>query len=397
MDEEYLYPGETATPPETSVIGDMGALHGLAGGADWQQVQEEVSSEMVGRIALTGLPGTGKRALLALMRGRGPSHPSSAQPHTNIQHDGFFLIVDIPDEADADEEEFLLDFLQTVDLILYIVDGETGPQEQDSRWVSLIRSHGMKLIGILGRTDPLENPRQAALEYGQTLNLRLTPLSTGHRRSQELKTLMEQILKARPGLGLALAREVPLARPLVTERIIRQSALNAALLGATPAPLLDLPLQVTNHMRMALRIGAAHGQPGVDYLSREIIGAAGASLGLRYLIQQAVRMIPILGWMINAGVNAISTYLLGRTLVAYYAANWDALSGKEILSSSNPLPKIVRIIQSPPDIPWPQRPKTPLPEKPSFASFKQRLHRFKPHHHRNNGRSRHESAQTPYS
>ena len=200
------------------------------------------------------------------------------------------------------------------------------------------------MLGVLSKADLVENPHLKAHEMSAALALPLTPIATLNGQQQGLKRLIEQMLKTRSRLGIPLAREVPLARPLVTERIIRQSAMTAAILGATPAPVLDLPLQVSNHMRMALRIGAAHGQPGADYLSREMMGAVGASIGLRYLIQQVIRLVPVIGWAVNAMINAISTYFLGRTLAAYYASNWDAMSNMEILEATNPLPKIIQTL-----------------------------------------------------
>jgi len=329
--------------PEVEPIPGVNAfenLQGLAGGADWQQVQEDVNHELEGRIALAGMLGAGKRSLVGALRGQSWTGTTDG----SVLQDGFFLVVNLPEEITSEESDFLLDYLQTVDMIVYCIDGEEGVRPSDISWISLIRSRGMNMLGVLSKADQVEDFHMKAQEMSMSLALPLTPIVTLEGKQQGLKRLIEQMLKTRSRLGIPLAREVPLARPLVTERIIRQSAITAAILGATPAPVLDLPLQVTNHMRMALRIGAAHGQPGADYLSREMMGAVGASIGLRYLIQQVIRLVPVIGWAVNALINAISTYLLGRTLAAYYASNWDAMTNKEILEASNPLPKIAQTL-----------------------------------------------------
>lgn len=326
----------------------FGILQGLAGGADWQEIQEEVSHEMEGHVALVGIPGAGKRSLLAQLRGQ----PLTAAADDDILCDGFFLLINVAITHDDVEREFIFDYLQTVDLILYMIDGEKGVQPPDITWISLLRSRGMRVLGVLNKADRLSKPRQKAVQMGAKLGMRLTPISAIGENLAETQSLVEQILKVRPGLAIPLAREAPLARGMVTERLIRQSVLTAAMLGASPAPLLDLPFQVSNHARMALRIGAAYGQPGADYLSREMMAAVGTSIGLRYLIQQIIRLVPVIGWVVNAIINASSTYLLGRMLVAYYRSNWDVMSSKEILEATNPLPKIVQGISLPP-VPWP--------------------------------------------
>ena len=60
------YPDEFESGVDTLPgINTLEGLHGLAGGADWQQVQEDVSHELEGRIALVGMPGAGKCSLVS--------------------------------------------------------------------------------------------------------------------------------------------------------------------------------------------------------------------------------------------------------------------------------------------------------------------------------------------
>ncbi|MEJ5199956.1 MAG: DUF697 domain-containing protein, partial [Anaerolineae bacterium] len=119
-------------------------------------------------------------------------------------------------------------------------------------------------------------------------------------------------------LAVPLAQEIPACRPLVAGRVIRSCALSAALLGAEPIPLLDLPLQVAVNWRMALQLAAIYGRGPLDYRSREMIGTVVWNLGLRRLIQQVCKLVPVLGWAASAGLSGSATWLLGNGLRRYF-------------------------------------------------------------------------------
>ncbi|MGC8782421.1 MAG: DUF697 domain-containing protein [Anaerolineae bacterium] len=105
---------------------------------------------------------------------------------------------------------------------------------------------------------------------------------------------------------------------MIARRVTRNAALSAALLGAEPIPLLDLPLQVAVNWRMALQLAAIYGRGPLDYRSREMIGTVAWNLGLRRLMQQAIKLAPVVGWAVSAGLSGSATWLLGNSLQRYF-------------------------------------------------------------------------------
>lgn len=327
----------------------LGVLRGFATGADWDQVQAEVNEEMVGQVALVGLPGAGKSTLLAALRQQ-PLLPeeraTGGQPA--IAREGFFTLIDLPEVEEEDQAALpVLDEVQSMNLALYVVDGEAGLRPQELRWISRLRCQGAALLPVLSKADCLPDAAEVADGLRRPLALRPVPVSC-LAQPDGLAALVQRMLDVQPRLAIPLAREAPLARAIVVQRVLRQSTLVAAMLGAEPIPLLDLPLQVANQLRLALRLGAVYGQPGMDYRSRELLATLGVSLGGRYLMQQALRLIPVLGWGVSALIGAAETWLLGRALASYYAAGLEALSGRELgrelgqglLERANPAPRV---------------------------------------------------------
>lgn len=315
----------------------LGVLHGIATGSDWDQVQAEVNEEMVGQVALVGLVGAGKTTLLHRLRDQ-PMVESA--PQSPLAHEGFFTLLDLPAADDDEEAAFsLLDELQGVNLALYLVDATAGLRPGEMRWISHLRSQGTPLLPVLSKADGVPDPVEMAAALRNPLALRPVPVSCVGAQDG-LGLLVQRILDVQPRLAIPLAREAPLARPIVTQRVVRQSVVVSAMLGAEPIPFLDLPLQVANHLRLALRLGAVYGQPGMDFRSRELMATLGTSLGARYLMQQVLRLIPVVGWGASALLGGVGTWLLGRSLAAYYEAGWEALSGRELLARANPAPQV---------------------------------------------------------
>ncbi len=141
---------------------------------------------------------------------------------------------------------------------------------------------------------------------------------SGDELPADVITLVERILAQRPKLGIPLAQEIPGCRPLIARRAIRSGVLMTTLLGAQPIPLLDLPLQVALNWKLALQLAAIYGRPGLDHRSREMVGTVLWNLALRYVIQQVLKLAPVIGWVASAALSGAGTWVLGNTLVRYY-------------------------------------------------------------------------------
>jgi hypothetical protein len=158
--------------------------------------------------------------------------------------------------------------------------------------------------------------------------------SNGYRfDSHDPEKTAAAILTNREDLELALARNFPVFRPMVAERIIyRISAENAlfSLVSALPdviPNLLELPWSVAefatdtafitmNQIRLALSLAAAYDRP-VGYLEQklQLAAIAGSAFGWRALARELAGKIPFGGGLIaKAGISFAGTWVVGLGL-----------------------------------------------------------------------------------
>ncbi|MDW8267871.1 MAG: GTPase [Anaerolineae bacterium] len=325
-------------PPTAADVPAWEGLSGLVNGVEWERVRMDVNQETVGQVALVGMAGAGKSTLLARLRGQEMMTATGSATTPALEHEGFFALVDLVEGEEAWVDGLLAE-VQGMDLVVYLVDATVGLRPAELRWISRLRCQGTPLLPVLSKADGIADPEGLADALRRPLATRPTPISCLGEGSG-LTTLIGRMLTAQPRLAIPLAREVPLARPPVVRQVVRRAVVTATLLGAQPIPFLDLPLQAANHLRLALRLAAVFGQAGMDTHSRELLATLGVSLGARYLAQQALRLVPLLGWAASAGLAAAGTWALGQALAAYFQAGLDALDGRALLARANPAPLV---------------------------------------------------------
>ncbi len=138
-------------------------------------------------------------------------------------------------------------------------------------------------------------------------------------------------------LRLSLARHVPVLRPEVARRIVRQISLENAGLAISTAlgnvvpnvlqPVLgvaeaagDIVLLTANQVRMMLMLGAGYGQKvGFAAQWREISSIVGAAFTWRALARNLMSKIPFGGGLVPKGAIAYAgTFTVGEGLIFYY-------------------------------------------------------------------------------
>ncbi len=147
--------------------------------------------------------------------------------------------------------------------------------------------------------------------------------------------LLERIVDDRPELVLSLARSYPAFRPIVVDRIIRETALaNAefAMLNALPgvvplvAPLLpasaigDIFMLTKNQTMMLFRLAAAH-DLSLDprARSRELGPLLGNAFGWRAIAREVLGVVPGgFGLVARGAISYAGTMAVGKALDRYY-------------------------------------------------------------------------------
>ena len=332
-------PGHGAADLNANYASPSSLLRGLTGRSmEMSEVQAEVAAECRGQILVVSRCDETVRRFLAHVRGQPPAAPAGP-----VYCEGFFTLATLPaaavdrsqpatdygTEADRTAEEWVA-LGREADVLLYVFRQDVGWQADDARWYARLRATGQPLVLVEANLPsnplPTQEGKQDASDFATALpagdRAVQVCLSGANERGAELPAdvvkLVERILAQRPKLGIPLAQEIPGCRPLIAQRAIRSGALMTTLLGAQPIPLLDLPLQVALNWKLALQLGAIYGRPGLDHRSREMVGTVLWNLALRYVIQQVLKLAPVIGWVASAALSGAGTWVLGNALVRYY-------------------------------------------------------------------------------
>jgi uncharacterized protein (DUF697 family) len=129
---------------------------------------------------------------------------------------------------------------------------------------------------------------------------------------------------------VALAKGYPPFRRAVCEEIIRHNARQNAVVGALPIPGADMPVMTANQARMVLNIAAAYGEELSMERARELLGVLAAGFGLRALSRQAVKLVPVGGWVAAAAIGYAGTIAMGRATMLYFERGGQKVGEKEM-------------------------------------------------------------------
>lgn len=114
----------------------------------------------------------------------------------------------------------------------------------------------------------------------------------------------------------------PGERRAKTEQIIKASAFAAMALGATPLPLLEMPVMAA----MVRAIGKVY---GVNSIGKKAMLEIAAAMGGGLVLRQAMRLIPFVGAMAGASRVYGTTLAVGR-VAEYYFSRGQSVSGEEM-------------------------------------------------------------------
>lgn len=156
--------------------------------------------------------------------------------------------------------------------------------------------------------------------------------------------LLERILDDRPELALSLARNLPVFRRAVAQRVIAQTATTNAqwalitgISAAIPITAILLPVNTLsdivvltkNQTMMVLRLAAAYGLP-VEYRSRmkELGPILANAFGWRAIARELVGVVPGVGFLARAMIAYAGTATVGKAAQLYYETGEIATAGQ---------------------------------------------------------------------
>lgn len=297
-------------------------LSNLSGIWQYDDVAAEIGAESQNRVALVGRSGVGKRTLFNRLRGWELDWSNDRVPvETELVVDAFglFLLADLPDHMSAGLAADIVLQLGDPALIIIMLDATREVDKDELRWIAALRTTGKPVLIVLNKVENPDKCVQTPDGLQQRLGAPIVPLSARSGLNVD-DVLLPAMLDAVPRLAVPLAREIASLRRGAVRRVMRHSALYAALLGAQPFPMLEIPFLALVQVGLVMRIGAAYGHTPSGGVSREVAVTVGAVIVLQYLVQTIIKFVPILGSLVGAALSATATFLIGETAIRYYEA-----------------------------------------------------------------------------
>jgi small GTP-binding protein len=308
----------------TGLPATIGMIRSFMKAINWKEAQAEVLQGLSNTVVIVGQPNTGKSTLFNQMKGQ---NISAVSPHvgttkTLIRTDfGPFTLIDtpghLPDVMEAGIEQ--------ASLIVFLLDGEQGLRPGDRNLLMAVKEQNRPTLVVVNKIDTLRSSREGD-ELANTIAMRLgmtgvIPISarTGTNIAEELVPAM---IQASPEAALVIGRELPAYRREAAQRIIRNATLVSLAAGLEPIPLVDIPILLGTQVRLVLRLAALYGEPidSADAIkhARELVITMISGLGLRFLAEQAAKIVPFGGDVVAGAIAGAATWSIGEVALEYY-------------------------------------------------------------------------------
>jgi small GTP-binding protein len=291
---------------------------------NWAEAQGEVQQSLNNKIAIVGLPNTGKSTLFNKIKGQqlSPVSPEAGTTRALVRSEfGPFTLIDtpghLPDVAESGMKE--------ASVIVFLMDATRGLRVEDRQLYENIKTLKKPVILAVNKVDILKGRGagdQLATEVGDALGeVYVIPISarTGENIAEEL---MPEIIKASPDAALVIGHELPAFRHEAAQRIIRNATLISLAAGMEPIPLVDIPILLGTQIRLVLRIAALYGEPldsaDLKKHARELLVTMAGGLGMRYLAEQAAKVVPFGGDVVAGIIAGAGTWAIGQVALEYY-------------------------------------------------------------------------------
>jgi GTPase len=313
-----------------SLPSNIGLIRSFMKALNWNEAQGEVLEGLKNTVVIIGLPNTGKSTLFNYLKGQqlSPVSPDAGTTRTLVRTDfGPFTLIDTPGHL----PELMESGMDLASVIVFLIDGTKGLQTQDRELYETIKKLDKPTILVVNKVDALpgeDTGDKLANEVAVGLGVAGVIPVSGRTGLNVAEELIPAMIEASPEAALVIGRELPAYRRGAAQRIIRNATLISLAAGLEPFPLVDIPILLGNQIRLVLRLAALYGEP-VDSANttrhlRELIAVMAGGLGLRYLAEQAAKLVPFGGDFISGAIAGAGTWAMGQVVLEYYE------SGKKI-------------------------------------------------------------------
>lgn len=311
------------------VPSNLATVRKFMSAVDWRAAQEEIAGDLESQIAIVGMPNSGKSTLFNTLEGKYRSYVSpQAGATTGFVRGAFgpFSLVDTPGHLPDLQDEAMRD----ASAVLYLIDATQSVRPRDLVVIQQLKDGEKPFVVALNKSDLVPGDvDEAAARVAARLRVSdVTPISaqTGDNVAEEL---IPALINTSPEAALTLGRLLPEYRRKAASKLVRTATLVSLAAGLQPIPLVDIPILLSNQMRMILRVAAVYGEPVSAQHLRELVATVAGGLAMRYLAEELAKAAPFGGDLISGAIAAGGTYALGQVAIEYFERG-KQLSGKQI-------------------------------------------------------------------
>src|SRR5260221_12923967 len=279
--------------------------------ANWRALESEIDRETRSRLVIVGPVNAGKSSLFNALQGRDISQVSPVPGTTReaiSEAFGPFTLIDTPGLGSASEprhRKVTEEAIGQADAAILLLDAVAGVRQSDVELYQQLQRTGTPVLVALNKIDQIPNRNRNAVINDAEHKLATAVIGVSAKTGEGIADrLIPAVLDFHPKLAVAIGRALPAFRRQATNRVIRAAAAIAGGIGLEPLPLLDLPLLLGHQLRMILRIAAIYGESFNVRHARELISAIAGGVGVRYLGEEAAKLLPGPGWLLSAGFAA---------------------------------------------------------------------------------------------
>jgi small GTP-binding protein len=298
----------------------LGTLRSFWDAVNWKEAQADVQRDLQRKVVITGLANTGKSTLFNKLQGKYRSVVSSVPGTTRSLIQGMFgpfTLIDTPGHLPDLQESGA----QDAAVIVMLLDATQSLRPDDKKLYERLKALKRPMIIVMNKADLVRgNPEVKAASFAAQLGADdVMPISalTGANITSDL---LPTIIDASPEAALAIGRNLPEFRRKSADKVVRNAALVCLAAGLEPIPLVDIPIIIGAQIRMILRLGAIYGEPLSEQHVRELLGAISSSLALRFLAEQAAKVVPIGGDLVSGAIAGAGTWAIGAVALEYYGS-----------------------------------------------------------------------------
>lgn len=294
---------------------------------DLKQIEAVVASEARAQVTITGPVNSGKSTLFNQLKGQQLSAVSAVPGTTKetiAERFGPFWLVDTPglgEIAGAATTASAMRALDAANIAVLVLDASAGVRQDDLNLYRDLRARGLPVIAVLNKIDLVNKQDQKAVisNAEQKLGVPIIPISAKNGTNVAEK-LIPALIDAHPGMAITIGRALPKFRRKAANRIVQEAGVLATVVGVEPIPGLGVPLLISVHVRMLLRLAAIYGENFSVARARELLSAIAGGAMVRYGAQELIKVIPIAGWIVSSVTAGVGTFAMGQAAIAFFEA-----------------------------------------------------------------------------